>query len=465
MGDLSNGQLMDMKRILVANRGEIALRVVQACRNLGIESVAVYTDADRLSLHVRQADHAVRVGPDAVGLSYLNSNALVHIATAMNCEAIHPGYGFLSENPNFVELCERENIEFIGPSADVIQRMGNKAQARAEAEQLGIAVVPGSQTSYVDAQSALTVADTIGYPILIKARGGGGGRGMRVVPDARTFVTEFTQASAEAQSAFGDAELYLEKYLTGIRHVEVQILGDKYGHVVALGERDCTLQRRHQKLVEESPCPVISDTVRRKLHDCAVRLGQSIGYQGAGTVEFVLLADCEQFYFIEMNTRIQVEHPVTEMLFGLDMVEAQIRLAQGESVADILEDAWPSGHAIEFRINAEDWQDDFRPSPGTIGHWQSPAGQGVRVDTHVYESFRISPFYDSMIAKLIVHGHDREHALNRAQQALQEFEVHGVSTSLGFHRELLKHSDFKTGNISTKWVETEFFSETDRRDA
>ncbi|MDE0310075.1 MAG: acetyl-CoA carboxylase biotin carboxylase subunit [Acidiferrobacterales bacterium] len=448
-----------MKRLLIANRGEIALRVVQACRNLGIQSVAVYTDADRKSLHVLQADDSIRIGPNTASHSYLNHNGLIHAAVATDCQAIHPGYGFLSENSQFARLCEREGLIFIGPHPDSIERMGDKSQARAEAVKLNIEVVPGSQSSFKDAHQALRIAKDIDFPVLIKARGGGGGRGMRIVRDAELFVSEFTQAAAEAQSAFGDGELYLEKYLTGIRHVEVQILADNDGNVIALGERDCTIQRRHQKLVEESPCSVIDDSMREGLHDCAVRLGKSIGYRGAGTVEFVLTEDRKRYYFIEMNTRIQVEHPVTEQLFGLDLVEAQIRIAGGESLSSIAPHVQYRGHAIEFRINAENWQNDFIPSPGVITHWKSPATTGVRVDTHAYESFRISPYYDSMIAKLIIHGHDREHALARAEQALEEFQIAGVATTIGFHQKLLRHTDFKTGNISTKWVEDKFLPE------
>ena len=448
-----------MERILIANRGEIALRVVQACRNLGIASVAVYTDSDRKSLHVLQADESIRIGPNAASLSYLNQNALVHAAIARDCQAIHPGYGFLSENHQFAKRCEHEGVIFVGPSSDSIQRMGDKSQARAEAVKLNIDVIPGSESSFTDYRQAIGIAEAIGFPVLIKARGGGGGRGMRVVRDKDRFVSEFTQASAEAQSAFGDAALYLEKYLTGIRHVEVQILADNFGNVVALGERDCTVQRRHQKLVEESPCSVMNNRMRAGLHDCAVRLGESIGYRGAGTVEFVLTENRDKFFFIEMNTRIQVEHPVTEQLFGLNLVEAQIRVAAGESLSSIVPQKTLEGHAIEFRINAENWQNDFRPSPGKITHWESPAGTGIRVDTHAYKSFQISPYYDSMIAKLIVHGHDREHALTRARQALENFQVEGVSTTIGFHQKLLQHNDFKTGNISTKWVEDKFLAE------
>ena len=448
-----------MERILIANRGEIALRVVQACRNLGIASIAVYTDSDRKSLHVLQADECIRIGPNAANLSYLNQNALVHAAIARDCQAIHPGYGFLSETPQFVQRCEQEGIIFVGPSSDSIRLMGDKSQARAEAIKLNIDVVPGSESSFTDYRQAIEIAEAIGFPVLIKARGGGGGRGMRVVRDKDRFVSEFTQASAEAQSAFGDAALYLEKFLTGIRHVEVQILADNFGNVVALGERDCTVQRRHQKLVEESPCSVIDDTMRASLYDCAVRLGESIGYRGAGTVEFVLTESRDRYLFIEMNTRIQVEHPVTEQLLGLDLVEAQIRVAAGESLSRIVPQKPLVGHAIEFRVNAENWQNEFRPSPGTITHWESPAGTGIRVDTHAYQSFRISPFYDSMIAKLIVHGHDREHALIRAKHALENFQVEGVSTTIGFHQKLLQHNDFKTGNISTKWVEDKFLPE------
>ena len=448
-----------MKRILIANRGEIAVRIVNACRNLGIESVAVYSDADAYSLHVLQADRAIRIGPPPASMSYLNQNSLVHVAVALNCDAIHPGYGFLSENPEFVELCDRERIKFIGPMADSLRRMGDKVQARAEAVKIGIPVVPGSSKAFTESAPALEESKVIGYPVLIKARGGGGGRGMRVANSPMEFVSYFAQATKEAESAFGDAALYLEKFLTGIRHVEVQILGDEYGDVIALGERDCTVQRRHQKLVEESPCFVIDDSVRNHLHQSAVQLGQAIGYQGAGTVEFILNDNRKQIFFIEMNTRIQVEHPVTELLFGVDLVEAQLRLAMGEKVSDVIGERSAVGHAMEFRINAEDWQSGFRPSPGTIRHWQPAAGAGIRVDTHIYESFRISPFYDSMIAKLIVHGHDRNHALKRARDALRQFRIDGVKSTIGFHRELLDHPAFQSGEISTKWVENEFLPE------
>ena len=448
-----------MKRVLIANRGEIALRVIRACRNLGIESVAVYTEADARSLHVLQADHAVKIGPSPAASSYLNQNAVIHIAQSMNCDGIHPGYGFLSEKSEFVALCESEGIRFIGPVSDSLNRMGDKSQARREAVSLGISVVPGSSESFNDPESALEAANEIGYPILIKAREGGGGRGMRVVEDSRRFVREFVQASREAQAAFDDSNLYLEKFLSGIHHVEVQILGDEYGDVVALGERDCTVQRRHQKLVEESPCMVIGVNMRSQLHDCAIRLGKSIGYRGAGTVEFVLTEDRKNFYFIEMNTRIQVEHPVTEVLFGIDLVEAQLKLAMGSRVSEIAGNCSSTGHAIEFRINAENWQNGFRPSPGVIQSWNLPAGSGIRVDTHCYQRFRISPYYDSMIAKLIVHGHDRQHALERAQRALRDFKIEGVDTTIGFHQELLEQQAFKMSNISTKWVENEFLPE------
>ena len=451
------GQLA-LKRVLIANRGEIALRVVEAARKLGIESVAVYTNADARSLHVLQADRKVCIGPNAPSSSYLNQTAIVHVAQAEDCDAIHPGYGFLSENPEFAALCETEGIQFIGPSSDTIQRMGNKVQARSEAMQAGVDVVPGSSQSCSDIQEAKLEAARIGYPVLIKARGGGGGRGMRVVSDESVFTAEFKQASAEAESAFGDPTIYLERYLDKIRHIEVQILGDADGKVVVLGERDCTVQRRHQKLVEEAPCPAIDNDVRSRLHGCAVQLGESIGYRGAGTVEFVLTQDRQQFYFIEMNTRIQVEHPVTEQLFGIDLIEAQLRVACGESVDEIVKSPSSNGHAIEFRINAEHWQNRFMPSPGKIQGWNLPAGSGVRVDTHCYETFSISPYYDSMIAKLIVHGHDRDHALRRAGSAIKEFEITGIETTLGFHQQLLQNDSFRTGNIYTTWVEREFLN-------
>ena len=446
-----------MERILIANRGEIAVRVIQAARKLGIQSVAIYTEPDAKSLHVLQADHAVRIGPSSVGGSYLNQSAIVHVAQQTGCDAIHPGYGFLSENPEFVELCELQGIRFTGPSADTIRRMGDKVQARTEAFDCGISVVPGTAQPYINPDDTIAEAVIIGYPILIKARGGGGGRGMRVVNSATSFASEFAQASREAESAFGDPALYLEKYLDKIRHIEVQILGDLHGNVIALGERDCTVQRRHQKLVEEAPCAVLDPTLRKKLHAAAVQLGQSIGYQGAGTVEFILTQDHQQFYFIEMNTRIQVEHPVTEQLFGIDLIEAQLRVARGETAANIVRSTQGYGHAIEFRINAESWQHNFRPSPGIIRRWKLPAGAGIRVDTHCYESFKVSVFYDSMIAKLIIYGHDRDHALARARDALSEFEIEGIETTVGFHQRLLDNAAFNTGEIYTTWVEREFF--------
>ncbi len=445
-----------MKRILVANRGEIALRIIQAARNLGMESVAVHTDADTKSLHVLQADRAVCVGPNSVTLSYLNQHAIIHVAQATECDAIHPGYGFLSENAEFAVSCESAGITFIGPSADTIHRMGNKVQARREASRAGVDVVPGSLKPCTDARQAMAEACRIGFPVLIKARGGGGGRGMRVVYDEKSFSTEFHQASSEADSAFDDSAVYLEKYLDNIRHIEVQILGDSRGRIIVLGERDCTVQRRHQKLVEESPCAVIDDVLRHHLHQCAAQLGESIGYQGAGTVEFVLSQDRQQFYFIEMNTRIQVEHPVTEQLFGLNLVEAQLRIARGESVNDVVDVGPGYGHAIEFRINAERWRDNFTPCPGLIQSWKPPAGAGIRVDSHCYETFCISPFYDSMIAKLIIHGYDRNHAMQRAKCAIENFEISGIDTTLGFHQQLLQNEAFRTGDIYTNWVEREF---------
>ena len=448
-----------MKTILIANRGEIALRVIEAARNLGMKSVAVYSDADAKSLHVLQADHAVRIGPAPVGRSYLNQSAIVHVAQQTGCDAVHPGYGFLSENPQFVELCESHNIGFIGPTADTIRRMGDKVQARAEAIGSGITVVPGTSEPYTNPEPARAAANNIGYPILIKARGGGGGRGMRVVDSPTQFAQEFTQAAREAESAFGDGAIYLERYLDKVRHIEVQILGDLHGNVIALGERDCTVQRRHQKLVEEAPCAVIDNEVRSRLHDAAVQLGLAIGYQGAGTVEFVLAADRKNFYFIEMNTRIQVEHPVTEQLYGINLIEAQLRIARGERLHDIVRSQPGYGHAIEFRINAESWAHDFRPSPGMIRHWSLPAGVGIRVDTHCYKAFQISAFYDSMIAKLIVYGHDRNDALKRARAALGEFEIEGVDTTVGFHQQLLHNASFISGDIYTTWVEQEFLME------
>lgn len=444
-----------MKRVLIANRGEISLRVLNACRSLGIESVAVYSDADSSSLHVLQADRAVRIGPAPASSSYLNQQSLIHVAKSLDCDYIHPGYGFLSENASFAELCQSENVKFIGPSVAVLRQMGDKSLARKRAMSCGIPVVSGTTEAYFHPQAALEEARGIGFPVLIKARGGGGGKGMRVVEEENSFEAEFAKSTKEAQSAFGDAAVYIESFLCGIRHVEVQILGDQFGKVIALGERDCTLQRRHQKLLEESPCPVISNEIRSSLIDSAVRLASSIGYEGAGTVEFVLTEDCSQFFFIEMNTRIQVEHPVTELLYGIDLVEAQLRVARGERIFDVVPEPKATGHSMEFRINAEDWRNDFRPSPGRIEKLQLPAGAGIRVDTHVHESATISPYYDSMIAKLIIYGHNREHVLQRASKALQEFQIDGVSTTLEFHQTVLNQSAFRSGKISTKWVEDE----------
>ena len=445
-----------MNRILIANRGEIALRVCLACRNLGIESVAVYTEADAFSKHVTFADQSVRIGPSVATSSYLNQQALVHAAEKLKCDAIHPGYGFLSENSHFAELCESHKIQFIGPDSKTIREMGDKSNARKQAMNSGVPVVPGSGDAFADADPAENEAQSIGYPVLIKASAGGGGRGMRVVSTQSDFRPMFAQASKEAESAFGSGLMYVEKFLPNVSHVEVQILGDNFGNVQALGERDCTVQRRHQKLVEEAPCSKIDDTIRQQLLEHSERLGKSIGYKGAGTVEYILDEHCEKFYFIEMNTRIQVEHPVTEMLFRTDLIEAQLRLAMGEPLAKIVDSRPPVGHAMEFRINAENWTDDFRPSPGVIQRWNPPSGSGIRLDTHVYEGFRISPYYDSMIAKLIIYGHNRGQTLERAKNALNQFDVEGVDTTIRFHQSLLDQPDFITGNISTNWVENEF---------
>ena len=445
-----------MKRILIANRGEIAVRIILACRKLGIESIAVYTEADSNSLHVLQADKAVKIGPSATSLSYLNQNALMHVAKSYQCDGIHPGYGFLSENPAFARFCEAEGIQFIGPSSHCIRVMGDKMRARLECQKYGIPVVPGSAEACDQVEISKLQLQSIGLPVLIKARGGGGGRGMRIVREEKKFESDFLQAAEESKAAFSDSALYLEKYFERVRHVEVQILGDQSGKCIALGERECTVQRRYQKLVEESPCFVLGNQLRSALHEQAVKLAEAIGYVGAGTVEFIVTEELDQFYFIEMNTRIQVEHPVTEMLYGIDLVETQLQLATGVSLTELITNQGPTGHAIEFRINAEDWESDFQPSPGLIRKWKLPAGSGIRVDTHVYESLPIGVHYDSMIGKLIVHGHDREQALSRAETALQDFEVDGVSTTIGFHSKLVTSKAFRSCNFYTKWVEEEF---------
>ena len=445
-----------LRKVLIANRGEIALRAVRAARSLGISSVAVYSTADAGAPHVFAADQAVCIGPPPSAKSYLDAAALLHVAKALGCDAVYPGYGFLSERASFATQCAKEGLIFIGPSPDVISTMGDKAKARETAERFGVPVVPGSDRAFTDAAQAREAAAAIGFPLLLKARAGGGGKGMRVAAADRDFLQLFGQAMAEAEAAFGDGAVYLERFFAAVRHIEVQVFGDHHGTVRHLGERDCSIQRRHQKLVEEGPSPVLPEGTRRELLDTAERLAASVGYAGAGTVEFIYDETADRFYFIEMNTRIQVEHPVTEMLIGHDLVAEQFRVARGERLSVQVPTGGPRGHAIEFRVNAEDWQSGFAPRPGRLTKWRPPTAKNARVDSFAYEGLEIQPYYDSMIGKLIVHGATRAEALALARAAIDEFQIEGVTTTLGFCRALLDDDDFQRGAVHTRWVEQTF---------
>jgi acetyl-CoA carboxylase biotin carboxylase subunit len=439
-------------KVLIANRGEIALRVIRACRELGIATVAVYSEADRESLHVRFADDDVCIGPPPSRLSYLRIPAIIAAAEITGADAIHPGYGFLAENAEFAETCAASNVTFIGPTAEQIRLMGDKASARKLAQELRIPVVPGSPGPVEDPAEAQAFAETIGFPVIIKAAAGGGGKGMRVARDADSFAQSFQLARNEALGAFGNADVYIEKYLARPRHVEIQVMGDTHGRVVHLGERDCSVQRRHQKLIEESPSPAMSPPLRKAMGDAAVRASEHIGYVGAGTVEFLLDED-GKFYFMEMNTRIQVEHPVTEMVTNYDLVKEQIRVAAGEPVRLELKGGSVRGHAIECRVNAEDPARNFQPSPGVITAYHPPGGPGVRVDTHIYAGYTVPPYYDSLLAKVIVHSNSRTEALARMNQALDSFIIEGVTTTIPFLRRVIQHPDFVAGTVDTKFLE------------
>jgi acetyl-CoA carboxylase biotin carboxylase subunit len=439
------------RKVLVANRGEIALRVIRACREMGIRTVAVYSEADRESLHVRFADEDVCIGPAQARDSYLNIPRIIAAAEVTGADAIHPGYGFLAENAEFAEICERSEIVFIGPSAEHIRQMGDKATARRTMMGVDVPTVPGSAGAIEDAESALVTAREIGFPVLIKAAAGGGGKGMRVAQDADVFAAQLQMAQNEARSAFGDGSVYLEKYLARPRHIEVQVLGDRHGTVIHLGERECSLQRRHQKLIEEAPSAALTPDLRERMGEAATRGAQAIGYFSAGTVEFLLDED-GSFYFMEMNTRIQVEHPVTELVTGVDLVKEQIRVAAGERLSI---SATPElrGHCIECRINAEDPSRNFAPSPGQITIFHPPGGPGVRVDTHAYAGYVVPPYYDSLIGKLIVHGTTRDEALVRTRIALDSFIIEGIHTTIPFLLELLRDEDVIAGRLDTKLVE------------
>ena len=443
---------MPIGKVLIANRGEIALRILRSCRELGIATVAVYSTVDRDALHVQLADEAVCVGEALSSKSYLNVPNILAAATSRGVDAIHPGYGFLAENDRFAEICRDHGITFIGPSPHAIRSMGDKSTAKATMQTVGVPTVPGSEGLLASPQEAAELAAQMGYPVMIKATAGGGGRGMRLVPGPDQLENLFKAAQGEAEAAFGNPGLYMEKFIDRPRHVEVQVLADRHGNVVHLGERDCSIQRRHQKLLEEAPSPALDPELRRRMGEAAVAAARSIDYEGAGTVEF-LLDRSGGFYFMEMNTRIQVEHPVTEMVTGIDLIAEQLRIAGGEPISVRQDEIRMNGHAIECRINAEDASHNFRPAPGRITGWLPPGGPGVRVDSHVYTGYDIPPFYDSLIGKLIVWGRDRTSAMTRMKRALNECAVTGIPTTVEFHLDLLERREFIEGDVHTKFVE------------
>ena len=440
-------------RILIANRGEIALRIIRACQEMGIQTVAVYSEADKDALYLRLADDTVCIGPGPSAQSYLDVSRIVSAAEISDVEAIHPGYGFLAENADFAEVCRSCHIQFIGPSPEAMRLLGDKASARACAIKAGVPVVPGSEGLLADEHEALAVAREIGYPVMLKATAGGGGRGMRMAHNDASLVNGFRAAQAEAQAAFKSGGLYIEKAIMGARHIEFQLMADHHGRVIHLGERDCSLQRRRQKLVEESPSPVLDPATRLAMGEAAVRLAREAGYQNLGTAEFLLAADQKTFYFIEVNCRIQVEHPVTELVTGLDLVHHQLRLAAGDPLRLAQEDVRQRGSAIECRINAEDPANDFAPSAGKLGLWVPPGGPGVRVDSHCYSGMPVPPYYDSMLAKLIVHRDTRRDAIACMRRALEEFVVEGVKTTIPLFLELFAHARFANGEYDTNFVE------------
>ncbi|MDO5416549.1 MAG: acetyl-CoA carboxylase biotin carboxylase subunit [Lachnospiraceae bacterium] len=442
-------------KILIANRGEIAVRIIRACREMGIKTVAVYSEADRDALHTMLADEAICIGPAASSQSYLNMERILTACVAMKADAIHPGFGFLSENARFAKLCEACNIAFIGPSADIINRMGNKSEARKTMMEAGVPVVPGTKEPVYTAEDGLRLAETIGFPVMIKASSGGGGKGMRISRSREDFTENFHNAQLESVKGFSDDTMYIEKYIEKPRHIEFQIMADKFGHVVHLGERDCSIQRRHQKVLEESPCEVISDELRRRMGETAVRAAKAVHYENAGTIEFLLDKE-KNFYFMEMNTRIQVEHPVTEMVTGMDLIKEQIRVAAGETLSVSQEDVRITGHAIECRINAENPARNFMPCPGTITSVHLPGGNGVRIDTHIYQDYKVPSNYDSMLLKLIVHGKNREEAIAKMRSALGELIVEGIETNGDFQYEILGNEAFRSGETDTGFIEEYF---------
>lgn len=446
---------MQFSKILIANRGEIALRILHSCKELGISTIAVHSSIDRQALHVQLADESVCIGPPPSSKSYLNIPNIISAALTRNATAIHPGYGFLAENARFAEICTDHKIIFIGPSPEAIRAMGDKSTAKKTMQQAGVPTVPGSPGLIDSEEEALKIATKIGYPVIIKATAGGGGRGMRLVRQESEFGRLFRAAQGEAEAAFGNAGVYLEKFIERPRHIEFQILADNYGNVVHLGERDCSIQRRHQKLLEEAPSPFLTPNLRKKMGEAAIKAAKSIKYQGAGTVEF-LVDGAGNFYFMEMNTRIQVEHPVTEMITSLDLINEQIRVAQGEKLSFNQSQVQLNGHAIECRINAEDPTQNFRPHPGKISGYLPPGGPGVRVDSHVYTDYEIPPYYDSLIGKLIVWGPNRDMAIKRMRRALQECAITGIPTTIGFHQRILETPAFLAGDVYTNFIEEHF---------
>ena len=441
-----------IKKVLIANRGEIAVRIIRACRELGIETVAVYSEADRDALHTKLADEAICVGPAPSSESYLSMDRIISATIVTGADAIHPGFGFLSENSKFAELCEKCNITFIGPNSKVIASLGNKQEARNTMIRAGVPVIPGSNEAVYDAATGVSVAKEIGYPVIVKAALGGGGKGMRVANTPEEFEQSFLTAQKETQMAFGDNTMYIEHFVQHPRHIEFQILADAYGNVVHLGERDCSIQRNHQKMIEESPSAALDEELRRKMGDAAVKAAKAAGYVNAGTIEF-LLEKTGDFYFMEMNTRIQVEHPVTEWVTGIDLIKEQIRIASGQRLAFTQKDIHMEGHAIECRINAENPEKGFRPSPGTITDLYLPGGKGIRIDTAIYTGYTIPPYYDSMIAKLIVWAKNRKEAIRKMQSALGEVIIEGVDTNINYQYEILSDPDFLSGNIDINYIE------------
>ncbi len=444
--------MKNISRVLIANRGEIAVRVIRACKDLGIESIAAVSEADKESLPAKMADRAVCIGPPRALDSYLNINTLITAALGTGSDAIHPGYGFLAEQPELAEACQKQNITFIGPSANCIRQMGNKLLARKLAEDCRISTIPGSE-KVRDLKQAIMIAEKIGFPVFLKAAAGGGGRGMKIAHNVEDLKTTFDVLAAEVQSAFGDETLYIEHYIPNARHIEVQILGDHFLNIIHLGERDCSIQRRYQKMIEEAPSPVVSAELREEVCKAAVTIAKKIKYESAGTIEFLLDQDKGRFYFLEMNTRIQVEHPVTEEITGVDLVAEQIRVANHQPLSFSQKDVQFAGHAIECRINAESPYSGFLPSPGRIEEWVPPRDPGIRVDSHCYAGYLVPPYYDSLLAKVITSGADRSQAIERMRSALDHFIISGVETTIPFQQMLLKHPEYMNGKVNTRWVE------------